>query len=124
NTAADFSGVIQGSGFVHKVGTAVQSLLGANTYTGATWVHEGTLRLAGPNGRLTAPISESASQPVLLPGGTFTFDNSIDNVTYTVENPGARLLGTPSKFGVSLRGGTLQLLGKDAETSLQDLGPL
>nr|WP_233503434.1 autotransporter-associated beta strand repeat-containing protein [Sphingomonas psychrotolerans] len=40
-----FDGVISGTGGFNKVGTGVLTLSGANTYTGATEVREGTLRL-------------------------------------------------------------------------------
>jgi autotransporter-associated beta strand protein len=44
-----FSGVISGTGGVIMAGTGIQSLSGANTYTGATIINAGTLQLGADN---------------------------------------------------------------------------
>jgi fibronectin-binding autotransporter adhesin len=45
NASTAFSGTISGTGGVTKLGTGTQTLSGANTYTGGTQVHQGTLDL-------------------------------------------------------------------------------
>jgi fibronectin-binding autotransporter adhesin len=47
NTAATYSGALQGSGGVTKIGTGSQTFSGSNTYTGLTTVKAGNLALTG-----------------------------------------------------------------------------
>jgi autotransporter-associated beta strand protein len=47
NAAADFAGAIGGNGGLTKLGSAVQTLSGVNTFTGTATIAAGTLRLAG-----------------------------------------------------------------------------
>ncbi len=52
NASASFSGVIQntsGTLGLTKVGTGVETIIGANTYTGPTFINNGTLRLGNIN---------------------------------------------------------------------------
>ena len=53
NLSTIFSGVIQESGSVSKVGTGTLTLRGASTYTGATTVTAGTLRVNNQTGSAT-----------------------------------------------------------------------
>jgi fibronectin-binding autotransporter adhesin len=50
-----FSGVIDGAGALAMAGTGVQTLAGANTYTGNTTVSAGTLRLTGRGSFAASP---------------------------------------------------------------------
>ncbi len=53
NQSTTFSGVIQESGGVTKIGTGTLTLSGANTYTGATSVSAGVLKVANKTGSAT-----------------------------------------------------------------------
>ncbi|MCL2074248.1 MAG: autotransporter-associated beta strand repeat-containing protein [Marinilabiliaceae bacterium] len=53
SNAYTYSGVISGTGILWKAGAGTLTLNGNNTYTGATWIYEGTLTL-GTNGNIAA----------------------------------------------------------------------
>jgi autotransporter-associated beta strand protein len=72
NNSNVFSGVIQnGSGTLAltKAGTGVETLSGADTYTGVTTINAGTLSISADNGLGTAPGSATAGS-LVLNGGT------------------------------------------------------
>lgn len=54
NTASTFAGILSGAGSLTKVGTAMVTLSGANTYTGVTTVMGGTLRMGRANALASA----------------------------------------------------------------------
>jgi autotransporter-associated beta strand protein len=64
NLSTTFSGIIQDSGGLRKVGTGTLTLGGASTYTGATTVTAGTLRVNNSTG------SGTGSGPVKVQAGT------------------------------------------------------
>jgi autotransporter-associated beta strand protein len=69
NSSTTFSGVIQGGGNLVKVGTGIFNLTGVNTYTGATSVYAGALRV---NGALAAASAVTVSGSSAVLGGTGT----------------------------------------------------
>ena len=93
NLSTTFSGVIQDGGIngqsggsLVKIGGGTLTLSGANTYTGATTVNEGTLSV---NGSITSDVT-------INQGGTLGGSGTIGSVT--VENGG--ILGPGDSLGV------------------------
>ena len=69
NLTTTNSGVIEGTGAVTKVGTGTFTLGGANTYSGATVVSAGTLKLANATGQAlgsTASVTVQSGAKLLL----------------------------------------------------------
>ena len=63
--SAALSGNISGSGFITKLGSGTLTLSGANSYTGATDVAEGTLR-AGATGTFSAASAHTVESGAML----------------------------------------------------------
>ena len=63
NATASYSGLLQGAIQLEKIGTGTQTLSGANTYTGATTVSAGTLKLTNSStmGTGTATVASGAT---------------------------------------------------------------
>lgn len=80
NTTQSFTGALTGSGGLTKAGTALFSLNGTNTYTGATTVLGGELRLNFGTG--SAPITNilSSGSALVLGGGHLSLRQVLDNV--------------------------------------------
>ena len=121
-TNTSFSGVISGVGGLTKVGTGELTLLGANTYTGATNINVGTLTIAG---------SLSDSTAVTVASGATYNVNASDTVgsiagggAITTSTSGAKVLtvggdGTSTTFsGVLSDGSGLLALTKIGVGSL------
>jgi autotransporter-associated beta strand protein len=116
-TNAAFSGVISGSGSLVKIGGGVQTLSGANTYSGTTTVHGGgTLKVGAINA---------------LPVGTvLTLGEGVGNTLGTLDLNGFNQTiaglttagtGTPQKVTNSALSGTATLtVNNDAATSNAD----
>lgn len=124
------TGVISGAGTLSKTGTGTLTLSGANTYSGATWIQEGTLRMGGAgvlsnqtavqisagavfdlNGITQTVGSLSGTGDVLLGGTTLIAGGNNSSTTYS---------GTISGAGSLLKGGsgTLTLTGTNTYTSI------
>jgi autotransporter-associated beta strand protein len=123
-------GVISGTGTFSKTGAGLLTLSGANTYSGATWIQEGTLRMGGvdvlPNqtavqvsagaifdlsGMTQSVGSLSGTGNVLLGGTTLTAGGNDGSTTFS---------GTISGAGSLLKTGTdtLTLNGTNTYTSV------
>ena len=91
------NGVITGaSANVAKADTGTLELTQSNTYTGATTVNGGTVKLDGANGAFGSTSAVTVNQ-----NSTITLDNSANNNTNRINNTAT----------VTLKGGTLNLSG-------------
>jgi autotransporter-associated beta strand protein len=97
---------------IKENGTGTWTLSGANTYSGTTYVNSGTLKIAGPDGRVVGPVSMNNSvltlennadsnntdrladaQAVTLNGGTLNFAHTGGTMNYS-ETAGTLTVGT------------------------------
>lgn len=132
NSDTTFSGVISGTGGLIKDGAGVLTLSGANTYSGATTVNAGTVKINGNTGSSIATINNGAtvagngtlggliveSGAVAAPGnggigtlnvtGDVTFNNGS---TYQVETDPAGNADKITATGAgAINGGTVSVL--------------
>ncbi|MGO4677835.1 autotransporter-associated beta strand repeat-containing protein [Bosea sp. 2YAB26] len=124
------AGVISGGGTLSKTGAGVLTLSGTNTYSGATWIQQGTLRMGGVgvlpnqtavqisagavfdlNGIAQTVGSLSGTGDVLLGGTTLTAGGNNSSTTFSGTISGA---GSLLKTGT----GTLTLNGTNTYTSV------
>ncbi|MBT3374776.1 MAG: hypothetical protein HN406_04215, partial [Lentisphaerae bacterium] len=87
DSSTTFSGVVSGSGGLTKAGTGTFTISGANTYTGATAVNDGTLKLGADNA-----LSDSTAVTV-AGGATLDLDGNSDTVA-SLAGAGDVALGT------------------------------
>ena len=79
-----FGGIISGNGALYQSGSAITTLLGANTYTGGSYVNGGTLQLQGNAFNTTAGSYAIASGAVLNlsgAGGTLIPPSGITTIS-------------------------------------------
>ena len=119
------TGMVMGSGDLVKVGTGNLILQAQNTYTGNTYVNQGTLTLNQGGALLNSGTGGSAV--IVNPGATLILDNNNGGTgSATAINLANRLASTAS---VMLNGGALQLYGAsgaglDGLTTNQTIGTL
>ncbi len=99
-TTLTYNGVASGSGNLTKSGTGTLTLGGANTYTGATNIDAGTLRLAANN------VLADTTAVTVAGGATFDVNSRTDTI--------GSLAGAG---GVSLAGGSLTVGANNANTT-------
>ena len=75
NSSNNYSGVLSGPGSLTVTGSGVFTLMGANTFTGATNVNAGTLDLKNPNALQSSAVS--------LNGGAVVFDMAVGGNAFT-----------------------------------------
>ena len=115
------SGTLSGTGGLAKAGPGLAVLAGAHTYTGATWVHDGTLRLA-PGASLASNLlrTQTGANAVFdLNGNNHTLGGWIGNHG-TTKLGGATLTLTSGTFTstgtVDLQNGLVLLTNAAATT--------
>ncbi|MBX7211444.1 MAG: autotransporter-associated beta strand repeat-containing protein [Verrucomicrobiaceae bacterium] len=117
-TNSAFNGVISGAGGFTKAGTSVFELRGAASYTGATTVSAGTLRLGsfGAATGLGAPgsggfgsLATGTSLTLTASGATFDLNNATQSVT--------QIIGGTSGSTVAVGSGSLTFSAQTTQSS-------
>lgn len=106
--ATSINGAISGSGGIGKENTGVLILGGTSTYSGKTWVHNGTLQMDG-----SSPISTVQLDPAGTLSGTGTSGPCISNGSIApgdnngigvLKMSGAVIMNSGAKYQVQLSG--------------------
>jgi fibronectin-binding autotransporter adhesin len=121
NASTSFAGVIAGTGGLTKAGTGTFTLTGANTYTGATTISQGTLRLGG------AGVLADTTAVTVGAAGVFDLNNQTETVG-SIAGAGAILIGTgqlitgaddtSTSFTGTLTGDSTAILAKNGTGTL------
>ena len=108
--AVTITGVVSGTGTLEKRGADVLSLTGANTFSGATTVAEGTLQIGA--GGATGALGSS---PVTVSAGANLTLNRSDNLAFANAIAGGGTL-TKRGAGVATLAGTNSYIGNTTVT--------
>lgn len=95
NSSKEFSGLIKGEGSLGKTGTGTMTISGANTFTGKTWVEQGTLSLTNSNalGKSTVELSSGFD----LNGLNHTFGGIAGSANFAMASNSVLTVGTNNK---------------------------
>ena len=102
------SGVLNGDGNLTKTGAGVLTLSGANVYTGATLVNEGTLDIQGDNSAATGAVTVAATATL---GGSGNIGGNV-----TIQSGGRQSITVAATAGAQVTRtitGSLNLAGGD-----------
>jgi autotransporter-associated beta strand protein len=118
NTSANqtLSGVLSGTGALHKSNSGTLTISSSNTYAGSTTIQAGTVSIATfGNGSAAGSFgaSSDATQNLILSGGAilYTGANATANRGFTLAN------GTSSTINISTSGVSLNLSGNSAAST-------
>ena len=100
NATTTYGGVLSGTGSLVKIGTGMLTLIGANTYSGATTVAAGTLQIPA-RGSLTQTASIGIDSVPPATSATLTIDGNTSNVT----SLGGVIVGNSGTGTLNLRNG-------------------
>ncbi len=109
NAGGSFSGIISGGINLAKTGTATQTLLGANTYTGTTTLSAGTLVAANNTGSATGTGAVTLNGGILASaatGGTISGNVLAGSGTHTIAPGGIATIGTFTLGGLTTSANT------------------
>lgn len=88
NANATYSGIISGSGAIHKVGTGILTLTGTNTYSGATTISAGSLVVQN-----NAALGSTSGTTTVNSGATLEINGSGLSIAENLSLSGAGVSG-------------------------------
>ncbi len=123
NASTEFSGLIEGAGSLGKTGTGTMTISGANTFTGRTWVEQGTLLLT--NSKALGKSNVELSSGFDLNGLNHTFGGITGSTNFalavnSVLTVGANNKDTTYSGVLSGSGASLEKIGNGTLTLTKD----
>jgi len=106
---ATLSGVLSGTGTFQKSGGGTLQLLGANTYSGETFLNSGTLTVTsiGGTGVASSSLGGADAAPLRMNSGTLNYVGSGETADRPIQISNSATISSNGSGGVVLRGVTL-----------------